>query len=68
MRLKLSFAFNSNLRRYTMVSGTFGMNLRTGWEGEPGAFRQTVFTTAAVCASLFVAVILYLRSNKLLQM
>jgi hypothetical protein len=50
-----------------MVSGTFGMNLRTGWEGEPGAFRQTVFTTAAVCASLFVAVILYLRS-KLLQM
>ena len=51
-----------------MVAGTFGMNLRTGWESEPQAFREVCFISAAVCVVLFVSVTLYLRSKKLLQM
>jgi hypothetical protein len=28
---------------FSMVSGTFGMNLASGWESEPKAFREVGF-------------------------
>lgn len=53
---------------FSMVAGVFGMNLRTGWESQPKAFREVCFISGALCVALFVTVTLYLRSQKLLQM
>ena len=53
---------------FSMVAGTFGMNLRTGWESQPRAFTEVCLVSAAVCVVVFVSVTLYLRSKKLLQM
>ena len=53
---------------FSTVAGTFGMNLRTGWESQPDAFREVCFVSAAVCFAVFASVIVFLRRRKLLQM
>ena len=53
---------------FSMVAGTFGMNLRTGWEADRGVFLEVCVVSALVCVALFLAVVAYLRSRKLLQM
>lgn len=53
---------------FSMISGSFGMNLRSGLESEPQVFKEVCLISASVCAVLFLAVTLYLRSKKLLQM
>ena len=51
---------------FSMVAGTFGMNLRTGWESQPGAFREVCIVSAAFCFAVFASVVVFLRRRKLL--
>ena len=41
---------------FSMVAGTFGMNLRTGWEADRGVFLEVCVVSALVCVALFLAV------------
>ncbi|GMH39163.1 hypothetical protein BSKO_07061 [Bryopsis sp. KO-2023] len=58
--ITLMFAFVS------MVAGVFGMNLRTGLENELNAFVWVTIVSVIVAVTLFVGLLYYVRSRRLM--
>ena len=52
---------------FGVVAGAFGMNLPVPLRSDPGAFSEVLIVSAAACSALFLGVLLYLKSQRLLQ-
>ena len=52
---------------FGVVAGAFGMNLPVPLRSNQGAFGEVLIATGAACVALFTGVLLYLRSQRLLQ-
>ena len=52
---------------FGVVAGAFGMNLPVPLRSNQGAFEEVLIATGAACVALFTGVLLYLRSQRLLQ-
>ena len=52
---------------FGVVAGAFGMNLPVPLRSNQGAFGEVLIAAGAACVALFTGVLLYLRSQRLLQ-
>ena len=52
---------------FGVVAGAFGMNLPVPLRSDSGAFSEVLIVSAAACSALFLGVLLYLKSQRLLQ-
>ena len=52
---------------FGVVAGAFGMNLPVPLRSNEGAFGEVLIAAGAACVALFAGVLMYLRSQRLLQ-